>query len=433
MTALPLGQTLRASDDAGARNMLLLTHLRWLAILGQLAAIVAARIWVHVPLPLVPMAAILTSLVLLNLATLALLRSGAPITNGALFAALVVDWAALAGQLYLSGGATNPFAPIGLLQVVLGAVLLEAWSSWALLTLHSLAFGALAVFHDPLDLPPPYASTLAPVHIFASWLNFTLAAVLLVSFVTRISRNLRLRDARLAELRQHAAEEDHIVRMGLLASGAAHELGTPLSSIAVILGDWRKQPALAKNTAMAEDMAEMQTAVARCKEIVTGILYASGEARSEGVEKTSLSIFLGDVVAASAELRPDLVTLEDHLPRPIAIVADRTLAQVLLNLLDNAADAGATRVTLRADLDGEMLILSVRDDGPGFAPDVLPTLGQPYVSTKDRRGAGLGLFLAVNVLRKLGGAVTAANAPEGGAVVTLTLPVEALKLEQNNG
>jgi two-component system sensor histidine kinase RegB len=417
-----------AGDLAGARNMLLLTHLRWFAALGQLGTILFVHFWMHVALPIVPMITVVGGLILLNIATLIVLSRGRPVANWELFVALLVDFAALTAQLYMSGGATNPFAPIGLLQVVLGAVLLEAWSSWALLALHSLAFGLLALFHDPLDLPPGYASSLSPVHIFASWINFVLAAVLLVFFVTRIGRNLRSRDASLAQMRQRAAEEDHVVRMGLLASGAAHELGTPLASLSVILGDWRKQPALTADPSLSEEIGEMQAAVARCKEIVGGILYASGEARSEDLERTTLRAFLASVTDQWTAQRPGLLTVVNRLDRDPVIAADRTLAQILTNVLDNAAEAGASRVEMSAAITDDNLILTVTDNGGGFPAEMLDTIGKPYRSTKDRRGAGLGLFLAVNVLRKLGGALTVQNGSDG-AIVTLSVPLAALTLD----
>src|SRR6185369_3477403 len=98
-------------------------------------------------------------------------------------------------------------------------------------------------------------------------------------FISRINANLRRRDARLAALRQRAAEEDHIVRMGLLASGAAHELGTPLSSLSVLIGDWKSMPRFADDTDMQEDLEDMEAAIKRCKTIVSGILMSAGEAR----------------------------------------------------------------------------------------------------------------------------------------------------------
>src|SRR6185369_11629500 len=111
-------------------------------------------------------------------------------------------------------------------------------------------------------------------------------------FISRINANLRRRDARLAALRQRAAEEDHIVRMGLLASGAAHELGTPLSTISVILSDWRQIRSVTRNRELAGDVAEMQAQIERCKSIVSGILMSSGQARGEGTIRTSIRHFL---------------------------------------------------------------------------------------------------------------------------------------------
>jgi two-component system sensor histidine kinase RegB len=265
--------------------------------------------------------------------------------------------------------------------------------------------------------------------MLASWLNFVLVSVLLVSFVTRIGINLRTRDARLAELRQRAAEEDHIVRMGLLASGAAHELGTPLSLLAVILGDWRKQKTVSADAALREDVEEMRNAVARCKDIISGVLQASGEAHSEMIERKSLRDFLRDTARAWEMLHPGLLMLEDRLDRDLMIAADRTLAQVLGNLLDNAVEAGGGKIVLRAERARNLLTLSVLDDGPGFPVDMLETIGKPYRSTKDRRGAGLGLFLAVNVMRKLGGTVEAHNLAAGGALVMLSLPLSALAVD----
>ncbi len=418
------------AEIAGRRNMLLLTHLRWFAVLGQFVTILAVHFWLGVHLPILPMMAVLAGLVALNVVTLIVIAGRHAVANWELLLALLVDLAALTSQLYMSGGASNPFAPIGLLQVVVGAVLLEAWSSWFLAAMHSWAFGLLALRSRPLELPLEHTSSLAPIHIFASWLNFVLVAILLVFFVTRIGRNLRMRDASLAEMRQQAAEEDHIVRMGLLASGAAHELGTPLASLAVIVGDWRKRPDFAANRSLSEDIAEMQVAVARCKEIVGGILYASGEARSEGLERVTLRKFIKSVADQWDTQHPGLLRLDDRLSENPTIAADRTLAQIVTNVLDNAWEADASVVEVIAETRKGSLHLTVHDDGSGFPAEMLHALGTPYHSSKNRRGAGLGLFLAVNVMRKLGGSIEVRNGRNRGAFVTLSIPLDALALEE---
>lgn len=408
---------------------MLLVQLRWLAVGGQLATILAVEYLLDVRLPLAPMIGTLAGLVALNLVALAV-RRRRPVTNAQLFAALLLDVAALTVQLYLSGGAANPFISLYLLQVVLGAVLLEAWSSWTLVALTSAAFAGLAVIAPPLPLPPRFASTLSPSFVLGSWFNFTLAAVLLVLFVTRISRNLRERDAHLAAMRQRAAEEEHIVRMGLLASGAAHELGTPLASISVLLGDWRSEPAIINSPHLAAEVDEMRTEVARCKQILGGVLFAAGEVTGEAPARTTLSRFLDDIVADWSGGDPGRVTIDNRFDGDVPIVADRALAQALTNMLDNAVEASASSIRLTVEQRGEWLMLTLRDDGIGFPPAILAELGKPYRSSKDRKGAGLGLFLATNVLRTLGGTLNARNLPQGGAEVSLCLPLPALALRK---
>lgn len=417
-------------DDAARRNLLLLILLRWLAVGGQLVTILAVEFGMGIRLPLAPMLTTIGGLVVLNLVQLATARF--PVTNAELLGALLIDVTALSVQLALSGGATNPFITLFLLQVVLGAVLLETWSSWLLVAVTSGAFALLAVVHRPLPLPAGFASRLSLPYMVGSWLTFTMAAVLLVTFVTRSARNLRQRDAHLAAMRQRAAEQEQIVRMGLLASGAAHELGTPLSTLSVTLGDWRREADTRSFPRLAAEIADLETEVARCKEILAGILFAAGEVTGEAPARTTLRRFVGRIIERWGGAGQ--VTLDDCLWRDPPIVADRALAQTLVNLLDNAIEAGASAITLTLALDDdadgdEEIVIAVRDNGRGFPPDFLDSIGRPYQSTKDRRGAGLGLFLATNVLRTLGGTLEARNDAHRGAMVTLRLPLAALALE----
>ena len=412
----------------GRRNARLLVQLRWLAVFGQLATILTVHAILGAALPLWPMLSALAVLVALNLAVTAA-RGRWPRTERQVFATLLVDVACLTVQLYLSGGVANPFVSLFLLQVVVAAVLLPAWASLAMAGLTSAIFAALAAWAPPFALPAGFASDLSVPYVAASWFNYTLAAGLLVALVTRIVRNLSEREARLAALRQRAAEEEHVVRMGLLASGAAHELGTPLSSIAVMLGDWQAEPAVVASPTLSADLQDMRAEVMRCKTILSNILLASGEVRGEAPVRTTLAAFLDGIVAGwrgagsvAVEWRNLAGSGETR------IVGDRALAQTIQNLLDNAAEAGAARIEVTARRDGAMLELTVEDDGGGFAPEILAKLGKPYQSTKDRRGSGIGLFLASNVVRTLGGTLEAGNRAAGGGMVRLALPLAALAI-----
>ena len=415
-------------DLSGHENMLQLVQLRWLAVAGQLATILLTHFAFDIRLPMVPMLGVLAGLVVLNGVSLIVLRARRPITNVELFGALLLDVAALSVQLYLSGGATNPFVSLFLLQVVLGSVLLDRWSSWALVAATSVAFAILTAVYRPIALPSDLGVGLFALHVQGMWVCFALVAVLLVMFVTRINGNLRAQDRRLAEIRRQAVEEEHIVRIGMLASGAAHELGTPLSSLSVILGDWRRVPDIARDPDLARDVADMQAEVQRCKAIVTGILLASGDPRGEESAATTVRALFDRVIADWSAAR-DFAHLryDDRFGEDVSIASDVVLQQAVYNLLDNAAEVSPGLIDIRLTRAEDLLVLVVRDQGPGFAAEQLANLGHPYNSSKPELGRGLGLFLVGNVARKLGGTLTARNTGSG-AEVTLRLPLDAIRL-----
>jgi len=429
--ALPIA----GDDDGGGRkNMQQLVQLRWIAVLGQVVTIVVVHVGFAIPLPLNYMLGVLCALVVFNCASMLRLRIRTDVSNGELLLALLVDVAVLTALLYLSGGATNPFIYLYLLQVVLGAVLLYSWASMVILLVTTLCFVWLTSAGMPLALPIDPQHGLASTYIQGMLVCFLLNGTLLVVFINRITRNRRQRDARLAELRQRAAEEEHIVRMGLLASGAAHELGTPLATLAVILGDWRHMPVFRDDPDLQQEISEMQTQVLRCKSIVTGILLSAGEARGEAPEESTMCQFLDGLIKEWQETRPVVAFgYQNQFGRDCRIVADSALKQTIHNVLDNALEASPEWVNLEVTRDGDTLVMVVSDDGPGFPPEMLDRLGRPYQSSKGRSGSGLGLFLVVNVARTLGGTVTASNPPYGGAVVTIRLPLAAITLGEELG
>ena len=411
---------------ADRQNLLQLVHLRALAVAGQLATILVAQYLLAVPLPLVEMLTVLALLALFNVGSWLRTRLPLPVPPGEIFAVLLVDVAALTAQLYYSGGVTNPFIFLYLLQVVLGAVLLRPRYLWAMVLATSIAFLSLVFFHRPLALPG--LDLQLPGTFTAGLLVcFVLDTLLLVVFIGRISRNLRQRDEAVARLRQRAAEEEHIVRMGLLASGAAHELGTPLATLSVILGDWSRMAPFAAEPELREEIEEMQRQIERCKAIVGGILSSAGEARGEAPVETTLHAFLDDLVAQWQRNRGAPPLAYERSGPDLPIICDTALQQMLGNVLDNALEAApGAPVHFRAQWDEDTLTWRVRDQGPGFPPEFLERVGAPYQSSKGTPGRGLGLFLALNVARTLGGQLHAHNRPGGGAEVVITLPLAAL-------
>lgn len=425
--------TARFLPDIGSgryANMQQLIQLRWLAVLGQLVTIAFSDFVFMMHLPLQQMLIVIVALISFNLFSTwywRIQRDGESreVRNRDLFQSLLVDVFALTILLYFSGGAANPFSSLYLLQIVLGAAILEAGSLWALIAISSTCFAGLTVTYHPLAL---LQGGLPDRYMQGMLLCYAINAALLGLFVTHINRKQRERDARLADLRQRAVEEEHIVRMGLLASGAAHELSTPLSTMAVILGDWQHMPALKTEPGVTEDMEEMQRQVKRCKSIVTGILLSAGEARGEAPEETTVCTFLDELVEDWKTTRsPRAFEYVNQFGEDLSIVSDEALKQTLCNVLDNALEASPQWVKLSVTRNLDALILAISDAGPGFPDEMLDNIGKPYQSTKGTAGSGLGLFLVVNVIRTLGGTVAARNI-DGGAIVILSLPLAALKL-----
>ena len=420
------------TDDAtGLANMQQLVQLRWIAVVGQIATIATVHVGLRIQLPWREMSVVLLFLSLFNILGMLRHRVRRRVTNGELFFALIVDVGTLTAQLYLSGGATNPFIFLYLLQVILGAVLLRAWAVWAMVALTGACFIGLTLEYRPLPMPLNYSGLLSQPYIEGTLVCFALNAALLVTFITRINRNLRARDARLGQLREQAVEEEQIVRMGLLASGAAHELGTPLATMSVILGDWCRMPVLAADPELVQEIDEMQAQMKRCKSIVSGVLLSAGETRGESAVGTTLCTFLDRLVGdwrASRDVAE--FAYANRFGADLAIVSDSAIQQMIYNVLDNALDASPRWVGLDVARDGSRLTLTVTDRGPGFDQAMLTHLGKPYQSSKDRPGAGLGLFLVMNVARTLRGSVSARNLTGGGAAVTIQLPLESLRLER---
>lgn len=423
---------------AGRANLRQLIELRWLAVGGQLATVLVVHAGLGITLPWAEMLSLLGVLVAFNLFSLWRNRLAQPVSQIELCVALLVDVGVLTGQLYLAGGSDNPFIYLYLLQVAVASVLLRPAYLGAIVLSTLTGFVVLTQWHRPLLLDASSPTTLSPHYLGGLLLCFLLNVGLLSVFIVRINRNLRQRDAELAELQQRAAEEVHIVRMGLLASGAAHELGTPLATLSVILGDWAHMAPFAGEPELREEIEEMQRQILRCKAIVTGILMSAGEMRGEAPRLTTLQAFVDGLAATWRAAHPhaELDLQCEGLP-DLQIISDSALQQVVANLLDNAAEAAPrTRLTLVAACpDKQTLRLAVLDDGPGFEPERLKHFGEPYQSSKGQPGRGMGLFLSVNVARTLGGRLEARNRNEsgegGGAEVALTLPLASLLPRQS--
>jgi len=432
-------------DAANRRNLRVLVALRGMAfcVQGLLIAWAAYGFGIVLPVPAMLMTAAV--LILVNLWAVWRLRQSRPVRDLDLFAGLVFDVAVLAAQFAFSGATSNPLVSFFMLPVILGAVMLSPMRAWLIYGLTLIAYGGLAVIAarqatpmimdmPSMEMPDMTFGRASPLidmsdlHMNGMMFGYAVCAGALVWLIARIRGNLNERDRELAELRTRSLEREHILRLGLLTAGAAHELGTPLTTVSVILKDWEDlgPPEASERDS---DLRTMRAQVARCKTIISGILAASGQTRGEGTGRAGLAAFVTGMKAGWQALHPAMPLEADIRLPDTVIAADRVLEQALYSLLDNAAEASPAGACLSAYLTAEHLVLRVADDGPGFSPDALAGLGQPYATTKTGdTPRGLGLFLAANTARALGGRLEARNL-ETGAQVSLILPLEALRAD----
>lgn len=409
-------------QDAARRNLKRLMALRDISIAVQATLIASAVIWLELPLPLLPLGGILVALAAWNLYTWQQSRQQQAMHDGDFFLQLLVDILAFTGVLYFAGGATNPFAWFYLLPLMIGATLLPSRLVWILAAIMILAYTALMIYHVPLsDMDMGHHGF--SLHVYGMWFGFVLSALLATYFVTNIAGTLRERDRTLAEVREQALRDERLVALGTLAAGAAHELGTPLGTMAIVVDELDRQAQQEGDTALPQSLAILRDQIKRCKNALSVIASSAGEIRAEEGRAVAVDRFLQQCIGQWQKERPN-VHLETHFDTKAApqLVADRALQQAIINILNNAADVSPHFVSLSARWSMQYLTIEVMDKGPGLKQDHSQVAGKEPFSTKEH-GMGLGLFLAHAVIERLGGEVALYNQDDGGVCTHIRLPL----------
>jgi len=317
----------------------------------------------------------------------------------------------------LTGGPFNPFTTLYLVNIVLGTLVLSRTRQWVQLAAASLGFASL-FWLDDLDLGTlqlPNHQDLMRLHLGGMLVAFAVAAAFIVSFMQRVQGSLKKRDLELESARKLAA-------LTTLAAGAAHELGSPLGTIAVASREL--ELALGKlevPAACVEDARLVRAQVDRCRDILRGMSASSGELAGEASTRFPVETWLGEAVASSSQpgrVRVETSGGEVEGPR-------RALTLALKNLVKNALEAsdGPRGVTVRSRREGGALVVEVVDAGRGIAPAVLPRIGEPFFTTRaPGQGMGLGVFLARTLASQLGGSLELESRQGEGTTARLTVP-----------
>jgi two-component system sensor histidine kinase RegB len=373
--------------------------------------VVAAEAWTTIGLPLWTLAA-LFGLEVLGLLALSTWAKRVQVTDGSIAAVMSLDIAVLTVLLDLTGGASNPFSTLYLVNVALAAVLLPSRWSWLLMGASLAGFGSLFV-HEALTTPAHHVqiymnhAEMMAAHLRGMWISFALAAVFIVFFVQRVSRALAARERELQHARAHAERREKLASLATLAAGAAHELSTPLSTIAVVAKELQRSLAPTAPEDVRGDLQLVREQVARCREILDRMAANAGENAGEPLAPFPARAW----VEAALENFPrrDRVDVEIAPGAGEARIVGppKALAETLRGLVKNAVQASPPdgRVALRLGLSAGIVRACVIDRGPGMTADVLQRVGEPFFTTKvPGEGMGLGLFLTRALAEQLGGA-----------------------------
>jgi two-component system sensor histidine kinase RegB len=421
-----------------------LSNLRWMAVAGQSLALFIVFFGLNYPLPLFGCAMAVGTSVALNLGLAVRYPATHRLTNREATFYLAYDVVQLAALLYFTGGIINPFALMFLAPVVIGASTLNFGNTVGLALLAFLSISVIAVFHQPLPWARGEMLSLPPLYQGGIWASLVIGVGFTSIYAWRIASEAARMSAGLAATQLALAREHRMASIGALATAAAHELGTPLGTIAVVSRELER--ALPTDSPEADDARLLRAEAERCRGILTRLARPE-ESVIGAMERLPLGALLddlaGDYRGGDVSVVIDTPQASQKDPEPKVWRAP-ALLHGLGNVIANAADFANSQVRVRAEWDPRELRVAVDDDGPGFSPDILERIGEPYVTSRPgsyavaetelepggcfagQQGMGLGYFIAKTLIEQTRGSLSAVNRENGGARVIARWPRGAI-------
>lgn len=425
-------RTPAAAADFASRSLRLetLVRLRWLAVAGQTVAVLFVYNGLRFPLPIGQCFTLIAVSALLNIALRLRFSASLRFGNRPALALLAYDALQLAGLLYLTGGLENPFALLLLVPVIVSATALGSRPTILLGFLVIALASLLAVRHQPLPWYPGESLPLPLVYVSGVWVALVSACIFIGVYTYRVAKEARRLATALNATELVLAREQHLSALDGLAAAAAHELGTPLATIALVAKELERE--LPADSAYAEDVALLKSQSERCRDILAKLTSLSGQP-DHMLARLPLSHLLEEVVAPYRVFGVTIAIASPQGagPEPVGL-RNPAIVYGLANLAENAVDFARSQVDITSEWTDTEVAVTIADDGPGFAPGIIDRIGEPYVTSRgpsasdddETGGLGLGFFIAKTLLERTGARLHFANrsTPETGAVVRVVWP-----------
>lgn len=424
-----MAQHEKLTISAARQNLRQLSIIRNIALGGQLLALLFFSQIQAIGLPVNILSVILAFYALIIIATWWRSFQKPAITEPEFFGHLFMDILFFTALLYFSGGASNPFISYYLVPISIAATTLPTRYTWSVALLSLGAYSWLLGNHFPIPALAPMSehghhSSSNNLHIMGMWGNFAVSALLITYFVTRMANTLKQQETKLAQQREDQLRDEQVIGIGALAAGTAHELGTPLNTMKILVDEMQYE-----KSDFTEELTILQQQIEQCRTTLKQ-LVATAETSTNNQEIKPVREYFDKLLERWQVMCPKAqanIHYADNLPN-CTTSFHPTIAQSLTNLLNNASEA-STEVDVSLSWDTEAVHLNIRDYGKGITPEQQEVLGQPFNSDKPD-GMGLGLFLTQASVNRYGGEVSICPADGQGTLTQVMLPLEVTLVEQ---
>lgn len=409
------------TQPATNNNLRQLGVIRAIALICQLLSLAYFTFLKPIGLPGAILSKILALYALVTLLTWQRSFWSKRISETEFFTHILIDVLFFSVLLFYSGGGTNPFVFYYLVPISISAVTLPRCFTLGTAALSLIAYCVLLRFH--VQIPPlePDHHHSGKLHLLGMWLNFCLSAALITYFVTQMAEELRRQEQAIARQRENRMVDEQILGIATLAAGTAHELSTPLNTMKILLEELKNAPL---DNQSREDVQMLEQQIDQCRTTLQQLVKTASETTDQEIQAQPLRAYFTTLLERWQLLRPQTrldLTIAASAPA-IEARLHPTIAQALISLINNAADASPEKITVNIDWDQHLVRLQIIDYGTGFHPLIEIELNEPFTSSKPN-GMGLGLFLTKATLNRFGGEVHLQSSPSG-TTTTVTLKID---------
>ncbi len=405
------------------KNFSYLLLIRLFSLAGIVAVFIYIDFLTSSSLPLIPIGIVISIILLATIWSWLKLRKEKTISKTVFFLQLLIDIIGLSLLIYFSGGSANPLISLFIIPVIFSAASLTRRYTWALAVITIGCYTGLMFFQVPLG-DNHHHDEAVNLHLWGMWYGFILSVVLIAYFVSRISYNLRKQEHLLALARESTLRDEQVIALGTLAANTAHELGTPLSTMAILTNELENDYSN-KDEMLVKDLSLLRSQIDRCKSIIAKMAEDAGELRAESGEKIALKHYLDELIDNWASGLTDIDVSKKYMRHEQGpdIVMDQSLSYAFINILKNSGEATKSKVAIEIDWDDNTFTIVIKDNGEGIEPAVLTKIGNNIVSGSGiENGMGIGLFLAKTTINRFGGDLFISSNNKG-TCVSICIPL----------